>query len=378
MTDPIRDNPYFGLHGSARRCFVREDLMDVTTRDHLREAREVVRAAVDGGLATQAELAHRSGVPRSSISEFLNDTWKGEIIKLCEYASRLTRTIDQLARELDAGRTGIGGFVMVRAAQAIYDLAQLIMDNRQMGCFVMNAGCGKTMTLAALAQVKPGAVMVTVRSTAASPKSFLQTWASDLFLNPKGRSKDTQDRIIQCLRGSSRLQLIDEAHKLPRETLNVIREVWDAARCPILFAATPVFTQTLTVSQPDTLGAELMDQLYSRVGVYRDLRTLENPDTGVPEKLFTVADIRKVFCRGRIRVSRDGLDFLAKVANARAGGGLRACCAMVILVHTGSPGVEMTAEMLRGTLRARLGSANAELLFDSIRADEGLPLSATA
>lgn len=378
MTDPIRDNPYFGLQGHARRSYVREDLMDVSTRDHLKEAREVVRSAIDAGLVTQAELFKRTAVPRASISEFLNDTWKGELVKICDYASRLTRAIDQLFRERDAGQTGVGGFVMIRAAEAIWEMAQWIMDHQQIGCFVMNAGCGKTMTLAALAKQMPGAVMVTVRSTSASAKSFLQTWASALFLNPKGRSKDTQDRIIGCLRGSSRLQLIDEAHKLPRDTLNVIREVWDAARCPILMAATPVFTQTLTVSQPDTLGAELMDQLYSRIGIFRDMRSLENPDTGVPEKLFTVADIRKVFCRGRIRVARDGLDFLAQVANARAGGGLRACCAMVILVHTGSPGVEMTADMLRGTLRARLGSVNAELMFDSIRADDGLPLAATA
>ena len=45
-----------------------------------------------------------------------------------------------------------------------------------------------------------------------------------------------------------------------------------------------------------------MDQLYTRVGVYEDLTSLANPQTGDPEPCNSIEDIRRLFSRGKVRL----------------------------------------------------------------------------
>lgn len=369
---------YQGLHGSARSNPVKDDLMDVTTKEGLAGARALVQKAIDDGLINQAQLARRTGYKPSAISEFMTDSWKGSPGTLATLAGKLAQIINRIFREQDADAVGIANFVTTRAAEAIHDMAQYVCDHRQIGAFVMAAGMGKTMSMEALHDEFAGSILVTVGSLRATPKAFLQLWIQQLHLKTIGYAKDLQDRVINTLRGSNRLVLIDEAHKLTRESLDVMREIWDQARCPILLAATPVFVQTMTVSRGDTLAGELMDQLYSRVGVFRDMRQFDDPESGVPEQLVSVEDIRKMFCRGKVRIARDGVQFLCMLANARAGGGYRTCQAIVLLCNTALPNRDITTKMLREALNSRLGFVAAKEMIRQAEIDRDLPIAATA
>src|SRR5690606_28771549 len=122
-------------------------------------------------------------------------------------------------------------------------------------------------------------------------------------------------------------------HKLQVASLDIVRGVWDETRVPMLMAGTPSFYKTLTTRRIGIAASELMDQLYSRVAIYRDLTMLESPETGEPTRLFSVEDIKKVFARGTVRVLRDGLDYLCRIANAVGGGGLRTCADLVQTVR---------------------------------------------
>lgn len=95
------------------------------------------------------------------------------------------------------------------------------------------------MALDALEIETPGAILITVKRSRSTVKSFLQLWIRKLGGDESGRTEDIQDRICSSLQGTNRLMLIDEAHKLSIAALDVVREIWDEVRIRIVMAATP-------------------------------------------------------------------------------------------------------------------------------------------
>jgi DNA transposition AAA+ family ATPase len=344
------------LQGDARMNPIPDRLMDVTTTEALEEVRNLVNHAVHEGLTTQADLARRTNFKSTAISNFCTSQWgKRRAALQLTLASNLAKTINQILREREAKTTEVGGFIPIRLTEAIFAIAQYAVKRRKIAAFVVPAGCCKSMALQAFEQEIPGSILVTVKRARATPKSFLQLWARRLGLNETGRTEDIQDRIISELATSHRLVLIDEAHKLTVAAIDAMREIWDEAQMPVVLAGTPSLYRTLTSQRVGTYGSELMDQLYSRVCMYRDLTTLEEPSTGTFEQRFTVDDLRKIYARGHVRIAADGLKFLCKIANSPGTGGLRTCTALVQMAIDCWAGELVTAAILRGALQMRLG-----------------------
>lgn len=350
--------------------------MDCTTREGRDGVRHLVREAIESGLTTQQKLAKRVAVPSSSISEFLNDKWPGSPGKEVALAIKLAKSVNQLNRDADAGDSGVGSFVEIRVAEQIYAMAAHILTNKAIGCFVMAAGNGKTMTLEALKEENPGAVLLTARGVTATRRQFLRYWCAQLGLPVTGAAQELQHRIVARLSDSGRLQLIDEAHKLSTDTLDTIREVWDEARCPILLAATPTFMNTMLGARGESSSGEILDQFFSRIGIFRNYTRLEDPETGVPQKLISVEDIRKIFHRGRVRLTSEAARFLCLIANFAARGGLRACRNMVTICDSARPGMMIDVPMLESALGQIVGGDEARTWIAQARIEEGVMESA--
>jgi DNA transposition AAA+ family ATPase len=344
------------LERDARLQPLGDEVMNVTTTEGLGKARELVEFAIHEGSTTAAELSRRTNIKQSQISEFRNDKWKGKPETLLTVASQLARAVNALIVQRRADETRIGGFVKTRVAEVIFSLVAYCIKRHLIGAFVVPAGSGKTMALRQLCEDTPGAILVTVRRTRSSVKSFLQLLARALGMDEFGRAEDIQDAVTNRLVRSDRLVLIDEAHKLPVACLDIVREIADETRVPIVLAGTPSFYTTLTARRVGTVNAELMDQLYSRVGIFRDLTEIVNDETGNPERLFTLEDIHKVFARGKVRLARDGADFLCRIANTPGGGGLRVCRDLVQMVVDLYPDEPVTAARVQGALVMRAGT----------------------
>lgn len=360
---------YVRLWQKSRQGFVPEEAMDVTTREGLDQAREIVQKAVDGGLTNQAKLSRRTGIKPSSLSQFLSgDTAKWNKGTLATTASTLARAVNQLMVEKEAEQTQLGGFVSTRLAEEVFGLAHRAIARRQMAAFIMHAGLGKTMALQALLQEYPGSVLITVTAARSTPRSYLQLWCREFRLKESGRIAELQDRIGAFVKGTSRAVFIDEAHKLTTQALDVTREIWDLARIPVIFAGTPSLHQHMTARPVGTDASELMDQLSSRVSMFRNLTYIEDADTGAKQPCVTVEDIRKVYCRAKLRIAADGVDFLYKLANAPGAGGLRVCGSLVQLAVDLWPDTTITAEMLIKCLNTRMGVHEAGFVVDTIEA----------
>lgn len=353
--DDINDI-YDRLHGDARTNPVPEHVMDVTTTEGLTEARKLVNYAIHREWTSVPKLVKRSGYKSGVIYDFLGDKWgKRKAGLQPTVASKLAKIINQIMRENQAKETEVGGFVTTRLAEAIYAIIQYAIKRHKIAVFVVPAGSGKTVALEAAEIEIPGAILLTVTQRRGTVKSFLQLWARKLQISQAGRAEDIQDRVVEKLTGSNRLVLIDEAHKLTVPTLDTIREIWDSTQIPIVMAATPILQQMITHQRVGTQAVELMDQFYSRVGVFRDLTKIENPKTGQEEPLVSLADVRRVFVRGHVRLAPDAEHYLCRLANTPGAGGLRVCRDLVQMIVDLWPGEAITEKQLRRACATRLG-----------------------
>jgi DNA transposition AAA+ family ATPase len=366
--DNVRD-VFDRLWQDARVQPLEDDLMDVKTTEGLSASRDFVNRTITDGMVSAADLARRTNIKASAISAFRNDKWKGSAGTQCTVASTLCKAINGIIRQKQADATKIDGFVRTRVAEQIFALTEYARKRRMIAAFVIPAGHGKSTALQAVAEDVPGAVLLTVTRARASAKSFLQLFARALGLDEQGRAEDIQDRIVNRLVGSDRLVLIDEAHKLQVPALDSLREIWDEAKVPVVMAGTPSFKNTLTSQRVGTVARELLDQLYSRVGMFRDLSDLVSQSEDDPGQLVNREDIRKVFARGRVRISTDGIDLLCKIANSPASGGLRVCRDLVQIVADLYPGETITAALLRIALGTRVGTREAGFIIGLAQAE---------
>jgi len=355
------------LNGDARMNPIPDHVMDVQSKESLDEAHALVDRALTTGLITAVALARRAGCKPRAISEFRNRKWdKFSPGTLATLASTLAKAINAILREREAAKTAVGGYVSIRMAQAIQGVVSYAIKRKKIAAFLVPAGCGKTMALLALRYEIPGAILITVTRLRGTVKSFLQVWARPLGLNETGRAEDIQDRITKHLAGSGRLVMIDEAHKLSLAAIDVLREIWDDVQIPIVLAATPCLQQTLTSQRVGTSAAELMDQVSSRIGMFRDLTELDNSTGDGPAQRVNVADMRKLYARGGVRLARDGVDFLCKIANSPGTGGLRTCTDLVQTAVDLYPAEEITAALLYGIARdTRIGLTEAGFYMES-------------
>jgi hypothetical protein len=143
-------------------------------------------------------------------------------------------------------------------------------------------------------------------------------------------------RIKEALRGTSRLLIIDEIHKLCGQShdkgLNVLRDLHDATGVPMLWCGS---TDLVAYLERET-GAtrEPLAQIRRRIVISRDLaeRTIR-PDGGPGEALFSVDETRQMFNAGKMRLTPGAIRMLAELANVYDGGHAGACASLVAMAR---------------------------------------------
>ena len=125
--------------------------------------------------------------------------------------------------------------------------------------------------------------------------------------------------MIDTLRDSGRLLLIDEAHALQDESLEVLRSIHDLAGAPILLLATSDLHDRIVKNADPDHG-----QLYSRFDVICYLTQGRDVYCG-GKALYTLQDIKDLYSDPPIRLSMDAARYLQDVANQLGYGSLRRC-----------------------------------------------------
>lgn len=224
-------------------------------------------------------------------------------------------------------------------AREIQTIARLMSQTRKIGLVYGpdTSGIGKTMAMQALHAEIAGSVFVTCETIQANSTGILRAIARGLQINDGKGNRALYERIVSILKGTPRMLLVDQVHKLcgakQDKPLHMLTEIWEATRAPQLWAGTTDIKSYL--EKGEERGDEPLAQIRSRIAYARDLlkRTLPSNQGGRGEPLFTIADIRGVFGRNKIKITDDGIKFLWKLACIPQSGALR-CCENILQIAT--------------------------------------------
>ncbi|QOV88431.1 AAA family ATPase [Humisphaera borealis] len=320
------------------------------------QASAVVRAYTEFQMRTRisnAKAARSIGASEAALTAMVRGERDGNWQDLAVDLDRWLE--DELKRENAPKPTD---FVWTTVAEEVLAVAEATIELKTIGLVYGDTGIGKTLALKAVAAEKPGTVFVSVETACASSHGLIEAIGHEICgtsLAKWHQSRQALVKIKEQLKGTPRLLIIDEVHKLCSDSdsdraLNVIRDLHDHTEIPILLSGSTDLVAYLERRQ--TGGREPLGQIRSRIGIRRDLceRSGGGSDGGpLGAPLFSAEEVRKVFAKSKMRLASDAVGYLMQLANLPGSGGLRACRNIVVMatkIHQ-SRASELTADMLR-------------------------------
>jgi DNA transposition AAA+ family ATPase len=246
-------------------------------------------------------------------------------------------------------------FVMTAVAEEVLTVASAAATLKCIGLVFGPSGIGKSMALRAVAAEKPGTIFTSMKTAATGATDVLQTIAAQLGIRDFCRMnrRSVMARIEEILKGTPRLIIVDEIHKLcgakDDAGLHVLRDIYDATGVPMLWCGTIDVVAYLERAESKR-GREPLAQIRRRIGIARDLTERTRGGPGGPgEPLFSVDEIRRVFARGKMRITPDAARYLMMLANLPESGALGTVKNLMLMAQqiNETSGAEITLELLR-------------------------------
>lgn len=165
------------------------------------------------------------------------------------------------------------------------------------------AGCGKTTALKHYAENNNGVTYIEADATTGTPRAILLTLLESIGGQPIGSTTQVMKSILNTLRGTNRLIIIDEAQHLTERSFDTIRAINDKIGIGLVYSGNPGILKQMYGRKEQEF-----DQLYSRIGLHCELANK-----------YSLDDIRNIF--SGLDVSEECIKYLKKAAQKK--GGLR-------------------------------------------------------
>jgi len=294
------------------------------------------------------------GFSRGPLSKFRNieqrEDFPGDVDRMTR---ALNTFMETLVRRKDAKRPA--GFIETDVAKRILTVVSKTIELSSIGLIYGDAGRGKSMTLRAAKEIHRGSVLIRVLQSTRRPRGLAIQIAKALNL-PATRASTyvAESKIIEALRGTGRAIIVDEAHQLGPDALELVRDIHDETGCPMILAGTMRLHDQVSDQQL------YFGQLSSRTAIKYDLgEELRGGGGGDPKPIHSIDEIKQLYERDKVRFTDDGRLLLTKLANIPGLGGLRLCSKVVQVARSLSQGELIDAELLLRVIRTLHGGEGA-------------------
>ena len=299
--------------------------------DELRLFIETVKEFQKTTGISQTALATEIGVSPTSLSQFLAGKYPGKadsvIRGLTEYINRSCRR-QRRSKEPDYVETTVAK----RILGAIRVTEQFTSDREGRICVIVgDAGHGKTKCLEQYARTNPLARYIKLCDKM-SAAAMMSRIAAALKLDAEVGLKKLVDALTEYLAKREMTIILDEAAGLDVGRLNLLRQVIVESGCTLVLAGNAHLLTT--INQPMTRrGNECLDQFRSRMltALNLDEMAAKSPGDG---GLYSVADIRRLYADGGIRLTGDAEGLLMSIARTPLTGRLRTCSVIIASINT--------------------------------------------
>lgn len=230
--------------------------------------RQELKAWMDETNTSAAAVSRGLGLSAAVVSQYLNDKYPGDVGKIDDAVRSF---LDRQREKARAPRRNLP-FVLTSVAKKVFEVAKICHLDEEIGVAYGGAGFGKTYAVKEYARQNSDVILIEA-DFSYTPKELFRELHKKVGLDGNGTITNMKNDIIQKLKDSGRLIIVDEAEQLSYESLELLRRVYDKAGVGILLTGMPRLISNLRGKKGEYA------QLYSRVGIAANLQPLQDKDT---------------------------------------------------------------------------------------------------
>lgn len=227
-----------------------------------------VRQVMEAEQLSQSSLSQLTGVGKARLSQWLNGVYKGNVAAVEESIRRWLES-RQTATTLEGQMPTAPEWVETPTARAVLSALSFAQMAEAVSVVYGGAGVGKTTTLARYRQQAPNVWVVTASPAVAAPGPILTRIAQTLGIRSTGAVHVIEANIIERVRETRGLLVIDEAQHLTHRALDAIRSIHDAAGIGLALVGNEIVYSQLTGGSRSVGFAQLFSRVAKRVRLSR-------------------------------------------------------------------------------------------------------------
>lgn len=221
------------------------------------------------GISNSA-LARAAGISPAALSQYLSCNYKGNVKNI---ESRIQAAIErETEKKAGAGYRVNASFVETSSSKLFFEVARLCHLDGEFGVCYGDAGVGKTFSALEYSKKFNDTILIEA-DVGYTPRVVATKIFNTLCNGDRSTIDEMRDIIIDRLKGSGRLVLVDEAENLPHQSLELLRRICDKSGVGLLLSGMPRLIGNLRGKRGQ------FAQLYSRVGIVVKLSTASEKDT---------------------------------------------------------------------------------------------------
>ncbi len=214
-----------------------------------------------------SKVAKALGISSTVLSRYIKGTYSGDV----ERVERLLR--DYVRRELEKQqlRRYEVAFIETQVARRIWELLRTCHLSGEFGVVVGAAGVGKTWALRRYREENSDAIMIEVVPGMSVWRLFVRL-AEQVGVDAGKSATDAFENIVERLRESGRLLIVDEAEHLDYRSLELLRRLWDFTQIGVVLCGMPRLLANLRGRRQE------FAQMHSRVGFVLNIDRVDRSD----------------------------------------------------------------------------------------------------
>jgi len=267
----------------------------------------------------QAQVAKAVGSSATYISDLLTGSSRLPLVTRDTLLRALNDWMERDHRARESHRDVT--LVHTKVADRLIATSERLVERADMALAYGPAGIGKSVVLDAIVAEVPTAHRITIDSDTRTGARLRVALYNILHR----RQRLTPPKLVELVARLRRpagvathsLLLVDEAHRLHESGLRLLVDLHDAAQCSVLLVGTVDLLGRVATDDDPEYG-----QLSSRVGMRIDLAPEllgRGMPGGRPAPLFTVAQVRAICQRGKLKFHPGAARMLTTVANTTRG-----------------------------------------------------------
>lgn len=223
-----------------------------------------------------ASISRALGMSTAAISQYLAGIYPGNVAKIDDSVKGF---LQRASEKASSGRKRKLDFYLTSQAKRYFEVARTAHLEGVMGLLIAESGLGKTTAGKEYARRNSDCIFIEA-DMGYTARVLFREICKGLKIEPKpnvgayaGSLHEMLEAVVERLRGSGRLIIIDEAEHLPYRGLELLRRVHDKAEAGILLVGMPRLLNNLTGR-----GWEYK-QLYRRILAHGKMEELKAADT---------------------------------------------------------------------------------------------------